>query len=341
MYPDQSTLDAAFADLDSLLAERAPEVQRGCVNCGGDHFERRANAGQGIQYYCVCSDCGAIRAETYGMCDTLVSRRPTSSNYKRIHHWHERVSQLLLCESQIPDDDMVAIAASLCDGTHAVINKDIIRSVLRSLNKQVYIERWLQIIQRITGIEPPKPGGQMLLALDDMFVELQRPFSQYKHPVRKNFLNYNYVFCRMFQKLGCEQFSMFFPLIKSKAKLKVLDETWVQMIGSIGWPVTPLAHVPPFAVRLERPAYLLQRLRQQVDARALAAMHTTPERTEFRKSDQHLLRELNRQRSRAQSRSDRPAPVLQRPVKRTKRTPPVLAAAPLPMRRSKHQPRLA
>ena len=57
------------------------------------------------------------------------------------------------------------IAERLLDGTHPIINKDVIRGVLRSLNMQLYIEKWLQIIQRCTGIEPPKPGNWLLIML--------------------------------------------------------------------------------------------------------------------------------------------------------------------------------
>ena len=110
--------------------------------------------------------------------------------------------------SAIPHDEFLRIAERLCDGSHTIINKDVIRSVLRSLNMQLYIEKWLQIIQR-SLIEPPKPGFSLLHQLDDMFQELQTPFNNYKAE-RRELLNYNYVFCRLFQKIGCHQFSMFF-----------------------------------------------------------------------------------------------------------------------------------
>ena len=45
--------------------------------------------------------------------------------------------------------------------------------------------------------------------LDKAFTDLQQPFAHFKAQGRKNFLNYNYVFCRLFQRLGCTQFCMF------------------------------------------------------------------------------------------------------------------------------------
>ena len=101
---------------------------------------------------------------------------------------------------------MLLIAERLCDGSFSVINKDNIRTVLRSLKLQIYIEKWLQIIYRITRICPPTPGSQLIGKLDDLFIEMQRPFDCSKLEARKNFLNYNYVFCRLFQMIGCTQF---------------------------------------------------------------------------------------------------------------------------------------
>ena len=184
------------------------------------------------------------------------------SNYKRIHHFHERISQLLLLESQIPDREMLLIAEKVCDGTIDTLNKDTIRAVLRSLNMQLYIEKWLQIIHRLTGVAPPAPGPLLIRQLDNMFHELQRPFEReaFKAPGRKNFLNYNYVFCRLFQAMGCARFSMFFPLIKSRSKLQSLDAMWSDMAGSVNWAVMPLQQVPVFSVRLTEPATSLARL---------------------------------------------------------------------------------
>ena len=294
----QDDVDAAFVDLDELLAAReAPILRDVCRNCGSSEYMRGTNPGHIHAYYDVCSNCGGVFDVGFGDGDAVrYPLRHSTSNYKRIHHWHERISQLLLQESAIPYDDFLRIAESLLDGSHAIINKDVIRGVLRSLNMQLYIEKWLQIIQRITGIEPPKPGAKLLEMLDASFTELQQPFNHFKAEGRKNFLNYNYVFCRLFQRLGCAQFSMFFPLIKSRQKLKVLDEMWEAMVKNVGWEVTGLQQIAPFAVKLEQPELLLQTIVQRGDVPTRAAMHTDSSQTVSRKSDQRLLRELDRQK---------------------------------------------
>ena len=275
----QADLDVAFAELEHLLDRPAPlRHPLSCAGCGGREYEYACRL-SGCPGSRVCRACGVVDDGPV-FWETMYGHRiPTkSSNYKRIHHWHERISQFTLMESEIPPEQMWRIASKLCDGTHAVIDKDAIRAVLRSLSMQSYIEKWLQIIHRTTGIQPPCPGALLLEQMDRLFIELQRPFDAHKHEKRKNFLNYNYVFCRLLQKLGCTGFSMFFPLIKSHTKLATLDRTWNAMATSVGWPITPLIHVPAFAVRVERPDLLLLRLRATLVARD----HPAPERAPCR-----------------------------------------------------------
>jgi len=71
----------------------------------------------------------------------VLSRR--HSNYRRIHHAHERISQLLIQETPIPAADLVAIGEALLERKVRTLNKASIRGVLRSLSMQRYIERWL------------------------------------------------------------------------------------------------------------------------------------------------------------------------------------------------------
>lgn len=301
---DQHLLDLAFNDLDNLLASERPvacESRSNCIACGGG---RLSYAGSDSSHpgSVVCDSCGVVQPGIVFF-DTMYGRDIShkSSNYKRIHHWHERISQLLLMESQIPHDQMLAIAERLCDGTYTVINKDAVRAVLRSLNMQLYIEKWIQIIYRCTRIAPPIPGNILVHKLDEMFQDLQEPFECFRTESRKNFLNYNYVFCRLFQRLNCTQFCMFFPLIKSKQKLKLLDEMWVHMADSLKWPIKPLAQVAPFAVRLERPDLLLQRLASEYVPPVPAVLQTEPLRTVCRTLDRRsvdrLLQDLKRPRS--------------------------------------------
>jgi len=304
VYDDQHLLDLAFNDLEHLLLDKEQVDLRNCLLCAGCGGTCFSYSGSDSSYpgSRVCDLCGVVESgcvffETMYGAD--VPKR--SSNYKRIHHWHERISQLLLLESEIPFDHMLRIAEKLCDGTYTSINKDIVREVLRSLNMQTYIEKWLQIIYRVTHIAPPKPGTLLVQKLDQMFQDLQEPFVCYRLDRRKNFLNYNYVFCRLFQRLYCTQFCMFFPLIKSKQKLKQLDDMWIKMAECVKWKVEPLISVQPFAVRIEQPSLLLQRLASEYVPPIRVEPQTMPLRMVFRtlghRSAEKMLLSSRRRRS--------------------------------------------
>ena len=244
----QDEIDRAFAEFDHFLESHRP-VSRDrplsqCVDCGEQAVTRSYDS----DYAYVCDACGVVQPS---LCfpDSYFYPVVHCSNYKRIYHWHERISQFLLMESRIPDKEFALIHARLCDGTYAVLDKKAIREVLRSLGMQKYIEKWLQIIHRITGIQPPCPGPQLVLQLDKLFTQLQKPFTECEFTERRNFLNYNYVFCRLFQRLGCERFCMFFPLVSS-AKCKVLNSMWQKVAAALEWDVPPMPNVPPLAVKL-------------------------------------------------------------------------------------------
>lgn len=194
----------------------------------------------------VCTECGCVQAnsiyENCADCPILCC-----SNYKRLHHFHERISQLLLQETPIPHDEFAQIEVRLAK--EPVLNKAVIRQVLRSLKMQKYIEKWLQIIYRLTGMKPPPLTTNICHKLDTLFTSIQEPFMRHKPKDRKNFLNYNYVFHRFFQMLGVPQFSMFFPMIKSKSKLQSLDDTWSLICSDLKWDYEPLQIVPQFAVK--------------------------------------------------------------------------------------------
>ena len=294
MHYDQHVLDLAFSDLDYLLNRDTEHYVSSsvCVGCGGGKLSY-SGSGSSHPGSSVCDHCGVVQPG-YVFYETMYGKDIPSktSNYKRIHHWHERISQLLLMESQIPHSEMLQIAEKLCNGAFSVINKDSVRSVLRSLNMQLYIEKWLQIIFRVTRITPPMPGSQLIIKLDEMFQELQEPFNCYRVEKRKNFLNYNYVFCRLFQLLECSQFCMFFPLIKSKTKLRQLDEMWEMMCASLRWEIKPLEQVAPFSVRLERPDLLLKRLASEYVPPVLAEPRIGPLKMVFRTLDRHSANKM-------------------------------------------------
>jgi len=274
MYYSQCDVDEAFRDYErsSRVDAAVCGGRYACTHCGSTdlRYNSRGSSDAGTR---VCLDCGVVQPGMV-LFETMYGRDiPTRcSNYKRIHHWHERISQLLLHESPIPADQMLRIGECLLSGDYKVLDKDVIRGVLRSLGMQVYIEKWLQIIDLCTGVRPPIIGSSVLSRIDEMFTQMQSPFKNRKPEGRRNFLNYNYVFCRIFQILDCDKFCMFFPLIKSKQKLASLDRMWETIARDLQWSAEPLKLVAPFAVQVEQPALLLSNLQSRVERRRTAGL---------------------------------------------------------------------
>ena len=195
----------------------------------------------------VCTNCGeVVTQQVFAAAWSFVQK---FSNYKRIHHFHERISQFSLNESIIPEDDMQRIVAQIKENHTQTINKTNIRKVLRHLGMQNYIEKWLQIMWRVTTLQPPILTCRVSMQLDLLFIQMQLPFLSVRPKVRKNFLNYNYVFNRLFQKLGLSELGMFFPLIKSKSKLAALDNMWYDICDMLGWQKEPLITFKPFSIK--------------------------------------------------------------------------------------------
>ena len=57
---------------------------------------------------------------------------------------------------------------------------------------------------------------------------------------RKCILHYNYLFQRLFQIVNMPQYLKWFPLLKSKPKLKNLDNMWWEICDQTGIPKTEL-----------------------------------------------------------------------------------------------------
>jgi hypothetical protein len=236
--------DSLLNDLKSDQCNTASRHSNGCLRCGHDDLVLCYADG------CyVCPECGEVSMQqifekAWDFCRKF-------SNYKRIHHFHEHVSQFNLAESSIPEDDMRLIVAQIKEEAFTAINKTNIRKVLRHLKMQHYIEKWLQVMWRVTGQQPPVLSARAAMQLDLMFIQMQLPFMTARPRLRKNFLNYNYVFNRLFQKLGLDQMGMFFPLIKSKSKLAVLDKMWYSICDELRWEKQPMTYVKPFSLRIE------------------------------------------------------------------------------------------
>ena len=227
-----------FSDAKSSM--RHDDIR--CDGCGSSQLVTSYAQG-----HFVCYDCALV--QSVAVMEFAPKQWRPCSNYKRIHHWHERISQFQLLESPIPPHELDQIKSTIKDSGVDRLDKPIIRQVLRSLKMQRYIEKWLQIMHHLTGQRPPHLSDEEIVKLDVLFVATQVPFVHFKPANRKNFINYNYMFHRLFEFIHREELKKYFPLIKSVSKLNALDTVWEQICLYHQWKFKKIIITKPWSVR--------------------------------------------------------------------------------------------
>ena len=189
----------------------------------------------------ICTDCG--------YCEEIImdSDKPnykdpipdvTAYAYKRINHFNEWLAQFQAKEStDIPEDVYERILDEI--KKQRLLDKNIsprkMRAILKKLSLNKYYEHVQHIINKVSGIPPPKITREVEEKFRQMFKEAQEPFSIYCPKNRKNFLSYSYTLHKFCQLLELDDFLPCFPLLKSRDKLKEQDRIWKSICNYLGW----------------------------------------------------------------------------------------------------------
>jgi Poxvirus Late Transcription Factor VLTF3 like len=64
---------------------------------------------------------------------------------------------------------------------------------------------------------------------------IQRPFTKHCPPTRANSISYTYVLFKFCQLLEEDMYLAYFPLLKSRAKLKSHDDIWKNICTDLNW----------------------------------------------------------------------------------------------------------
>jgi hypothetical protein len=99
-------------------------------------------------------------------------------------------------------------------------------SIYRNLNLNSFYEHIPYIINKLNGIPPPTMSRELEEKVRSMFKEVQEPWINFKNNIRKNFLNNNFVFHKIFELLEEDNFIIYFPYLKSREKLQEHDDEW-------------------------------------------------------------------------------------------------------------------
>ena len=113
------------------------------------------------------------------------------------------------------------------------------KEILKRLGLSDYYEHIVHIITKITGKHPPILSREIEEEIKQMFKDIQEPFAKYCPKNRTNFLNYAYVLHKIFQILQMDEFLSYFPLLKSREKLRAQDEIWKPICRDMDWEFIP------------------------------------------------------------------------------------------------------
>jgi len=234
----------------------------------------------------VCQACGYVSSmPVYVDCkilhDGTIATVLMHSSYKRIHYCNERIHQwlcrdhwmlppseltllrhMLMQQANTPlaisngdpgnAETAMVVATPMAPPTHVssgglpFISKNKIRIALRAIGKPHLVERWVTILCQLSKTGPPCPDSYMVQTMRELFCYIEIAFNIHKPHDRKSMIHYNFVFVRILQFLGQTQYYRFFPLLKSRAKVRSIDAVWHKIADCLGWKYLPIPNAKAF-----------------------------------------------------------------------------------------------
>lgn len=197
----------------------------------------------------VCEECGLVSKDapfTKEYVPTFkemqdIDRQPTFS-YKKINHFHEHLQNMQAEENtQIPPNVLKAIHIEMKKEKMkpSSLNEKKVRSFLKKHGLNKYYEHAYHIICLVNGNPPLKMEKPFRDQLCLMFEEIQAPFTRHCPKDRKNFLNYKYVLYKFCELLERDEYLKYFPLLKSREKLRQQDIIWEGICNDLLWEFIP------------------------------------------------------------------------------------------------------
>ena len=117
----------------------------------------------------------------------------------------------------------------------SILNREKMRSILKKLKFNYLYEHTHYIINKLTGLPPPKITRDMEKMFIRMFLMIQEPWLKYKLVDRKNFLSYGYVLHKFCELLELDHLLDCFPLHKQLDILMENDSIWKKICTYLNW----------------------------------------------------------------------------------------------------------
>jgi len=229
-----------LVDNEFLNESLKKNILKKCSNC---NIDKILNQSEGIY---VCKNCGEvemiiIESERPNYKD-IVPEKP-GYPYKRMNHFNECLSQFQAKEStEIPKKIYDKILLELhknriYDFTKLTI--PYMKQILKKLDLSKYYEHVAHIMSKLSKKAPPTINRDVEEKLRHMFTQVNNKFDKHCPKSRVNFLSYSYVLHKFFELLEMDNFMKCFPLLKSREKLRELDDMWKNICADLRWQFIP------------------------------------------------------------------------------------------------------
>jgi len=166
-----------------------------------------------------------------------------TNGYKRMNHFSELLNQCQGKESTDIDPEVFEMIINELNVMKITdlskLDNKIMRTILKNLKLNSYYEHIPYIINKLNGIPPPTMSRELEDKVRSMVKEVQEPWVAGKKSTRKNFLNNNYVFHKIFELLEEDDFLQYFPYLKSRDKLQEHDDEWKKICEHNRWQFIP------------------------------------------------------------------------------------------------------
>jgi hypothetical protein len=192
--------------------------------------------------FLTCTECGEsepiqMDSDKPNFKDQTVEIK--TNGYKRMNHFSELLNQCQGKESTDIDPEVFEMIINELNVMKITdlskLDNKIMRTILKNLKLNSYYEHIPYIINKLNGIPPPTMSRELEDKVRSMVKEVQEPWVAGKKSTRKNFLNNNYVFHKIFELLEEDDFLQYFPYLKSRDKLQEHDDEWKKICEHNRW----------------------------------------------------------------------------------------------------------
>jgi hypothetical protein len=161
------------------------------------------------------------------------------SPYKRLNRFREWLNAFQAKQSPEIDEkvykDIIDELNKRRINDLSLLDRVLMRNILKKLGYNEYYEHIHFIINKLSGLPPPKITRDMEKMFIKMFLMIQEPWLKHKRKDRKNFLSYSYVLHKFCELLELDHLLDCFPLHKQMDILMEDDILWKKICQDLHW----------------------------------------------------------------------------------------------------------